>query len=108
MNFYQLTPDIPFSEIEKQSTARTQLIFKHSTRCIISSMALKRIQQCSFDKVDCWILDLLSYRDLSNGIADRYQIYHQSPQIIILKNGVSIANASHEGIDCEFIRLYEE
>lgn len=108
MRFSDLTPNNNLEEIERQSRASLQLIFKHSTRCIISSMALKRLKSCPEINADCWVLDLLSFRELSNTLANRYNIQHQSPQIIVLKDGVVIGNASHERIDADFILTFYE
>lgn len=76
------------------------LIFKHSTRCSISRMVLKQFEKKYNleEKMKLYFLDLLEYRTISNQIADRFNVVHQSPQILIIKNGISIYNASHESI----------
>jgi bacillithiol system protein YtxJ len=77
------------------------LLFKHSTRCSISSMALSRVEHAwSFepDQIEPWFLDLISHRDISHAIAERLGVPHQSPQAIIVRNGEVIYNASHSGI----------
>lgn len=76
------------------------LIFKHSTRCSISRMVLKQfeIKYNLEEKMKLYFLDLLEYRTISNQIADRFNVVHQSPQVLIIKNGISIYNASHESI----------
>jgi len=84
------------------------IIFKHSTRCSISRMALKQLES-EFDvagKVIPYFLDLLQYRDISNEITTVFQVVHQSPQIIVIKNGVAIYNASHEDIASEDVKQY--
>lgn len=76
-------------------------IFKHSTRCSISSMAWNRVQrEWKFDvsKVKLYYLDLLRHRDVSNKIAELTGIEHQSPQLIGIKNGKVIYDASHNMI----------
>ncbi len=76
-------------------------IFKHSTRCSISRMALKQFEN-EFDlegSVTPYYLDLLNHRDISNEIATRFQVYHQSPQLLLIKEGKSIYDASHSDID---------
>jgi bacillithiol system protein YtxJ len=102
MEFIDLLPETNLNEIETRSLTKTQVLLKHSTRCIVSSMALMRLRTCTND-ADCWVLDLLRYRELSNEIAQRYDIPHQSPQIIVLQKGKVVFNASHEQIDCEKI-----
>ena len=76
-------------------------LFKHSTRCPISSMAKSRIES-GWDKelssVPIYYLDLIKYRDISNYIADELNVRHQSPQLILIEGGKSIYNASHSAI----------
>ncbi len=77
------------------------LLFKHSTTCSISRMALKNFET-EFDlkdKIDTYFLDLLKHRTISNEIATQFDVIHQSPQIIFIKNGVVIYNTSHSDID---------
>lgn len=89
------------NEIIHLSTEKPVLIFKHSTRCSISRMVLKQFEN-EFDledKVVPYFLDLLENRAISNEIASRFGVQHQSPQIIVIKDGKAIYNASHESID---------
>ncbi|MBM3165330.1 MAG: bacillithiol system redox-active protein YtxJ [Bacteroidetes bacterium] len=102
MDFFDFSPSISLEDIEKRSEKRRQIILKHSTRCIISSMALRNLTQCDAE-ADCWVLDLLNHRELSNEISVRYQITHQSPQIILLHHGEVQLSASHEQITCELL-----
>ena len=83
------------------SFTRPQLIFKHSTRCSISRYVLSDfISHYSFstDELESHYLDLLNYREISNQIADQLEVIHQSPQILLIKNGKAVVYASHEGI----------
>lgn len=89
-------------EIEQRSFDSPQFIFKHSTRCIISRMALNRVKKSEVP-LDFWLLDLLSYREISNRITEQYQVVHQSPQVLVIKSGKAVAFASHENIDAEFL-----
>jgi len=89
-------------EIQRKSATKTQIIFKHSTRCGISSMVMNQfIKSYDFTEsdFDLYYLDLLSYRDVSNKIAETFQVYHQSPQILIIKNGITMAHKSHGDIN---------
>lgn len=89
-------------EIQKRSLSRTQVIFKYSTRCGISRMVLNQFTQnysLNKDDIDLYFLDLLSYRDVSNEVMYRFQVMHQSPQLLVLKNGVVVAHAAHSGIN---------
>ena len=89
------------NEIIVLSEQQPVLIFKHSTRCSISRMALKQFEN-EFnlqDKIAIYYLDLLEFRSISNEIASRFKIEHQSPQIVLIKNGAIIHDASHSDID---------
>ncbi|MCI5058550.1 MAG: bacillithiol system redox-active protein YtxJ [Flavobacteriales bacterium] len=76
-------------------------LFKHSTRCSISSMALNRIQRSiqDFDGISFYILDLLKHRDVSNAISEKLNVMHESPQVLIVKNGECVYHRSHNGIN---------
>jgi len=89
------------SEIEEHSISKTQLIFKHSTRCGISRMVMKQFED-DYDtslNIDLFYLDLLNYRDISNEIESKFQVVHESPQIIIIKNGIVVTQVSHGEIN---------
>lgn len=89
-------------EIIKNSYQKPQLLFKHSTRCGISSMVLRQFESnypFIDNEVDLFYLDLLSYRAISNEIAIRFGVYHESPQLLIVKNGQVIKHASHGTIN---------
>ena len=84
------------------SFKRPQLIFKHSTRCSISRFVLADFTAhftYSSDEFVAHYLDLLNYREISNEIADHFEVVHQSPQLLVVKNGKVVAHASHEGIN---------
>ncbi|HET6225149.1 MAG TPA: bacillithiol system redox-active protein YtxJ [Bacteroidia bacterium] len=103
MNWLSLTTEQQLEEIDKLSfepPLKGVLLFKHSTRCSISSMALNRLDRnlLPSDDLPSYLIDLLDYRSVSQQIADRYQIAHESPQVLIIKNGRCIYNASHSGI----------
>lgn len=92
------------SDLDKaisESSERKVAIFKHSTRCHISKMVLKNfereVQQNDGD-VSYYFLDLLQYRPISNRIESDLNVVHQSPQLIVLKDGKSINNMSHQSI----------
>jgi len=79
-----------------------QLIFKHSTRCSISRFVLAdftRHFSYTANEFGVYYLDILNYRAISNAIAERFEVQHQSPQLIVIKEGKEIAHASHEGIN---------
>ncbi|HEY6142469.1 MAG TPA: bacillithiol system redox-active protein YtxJ [Flavobacterium sp.] len=88
-------------ELVAFSEQKPAVIFKHSTRCSVSRFALKQFEN-EFDlkeEVDAYFLDLLEYRDISNEIANRFNVYHQSPQLLLIKEGKSVYDVSHDAID---------
>ena len=89
------------TEIEKRSKTKTQLVFKHSTRCGISRMVMNQfVSMYDLDiNADLYYLDLLNYREVSNEAGYKFQVLHQSPQLLIVRNGVAVAHASHGGIN---------
>ncbi len=104
MNWIDLKEENQIAEIDKISAQTPVLIFKHSTRCSISSSALSRLErQWKSELIDIktYYLDLLNFRSISNLLAQHYNIEHQSPQIILVKNGKSIHSASHQAIGFE-------
>ena len=101
INWIELNDLGQLNEIMDLSHEQPVVIFKHSTRCSISRMALKQFEN-EFDlegSVTPYYLDLLSHRDISNEIATRFEVYHQSPQLLLIKEGKSIYDASHSDID---------
>lgn len=105
MNWINLTEVNQLNEIDAKSEEKPQVIFKHSTRCSVSSFA-KRILTNEYsdeieNKADVYYLDLIAYREISNEIASRYNVIHESPQILVIQNGKCIYNASHSEVSFE-------
>jgi len=103
INWNELTDLGQLNEIIAISNEKPVAIFKHSTRCSVSRMALKQFENefDSSDKVTPYFLDLIAHRDISNEIANRFGVTHQSPQLILIKEGKAIYNVSHSDIDAE-------
>jgi bacillithiol system protein YtxJ len=103
MDWIQLNDISQLNEIVKASEDKPVLIFKHSTRCSISSSALNRVERSWSDKADKavtpYYLDLISYRDVSGQIAHKFDVEHQSPQVLLISKGKSIYDASHMDIN---------
>ena len=101
MNWIELTSISQVDSITEEHLTSTIVIFKHSTRCSISSMALSRLEK-SWDEskspINTYFLDLIQFRDVSNYIAEKFSIHHQSPQILLIKNGECTYEESHMGI----------
>ena len=108
MNWIELNNAQQLAEIKELSKARPQVIFKHSTRCSISRMALKQFEnEFNYeDKLAPYFLDLLEHRDISNEIATKFGVYHQSPQMIVIKDGKAVFNTSHSDIDAECLSKF--
>ncbi|MEY2868778.1 MAG: hypothetical protein RIR01_1241 [Bacteroidota bacterium] len=106
INWENLTDLNQLGEIIFNSNEKPAVIFKHSTRCSISRMALKQFENefALQDKVTPYFLDLLNYREISNEIANRFNVYHESPQILLIKDGQSVYDASHSDIDAERLK----
>lgn len=89
------------TEIEANSKSIPQVIFKHSTTCGISRMVLNMFTS-GYDlepgQMNFYFLDLHAHRDISNAIAEKFQVVHQSPQLLIIKNGVVVIHDSHGAI----------
>jgi bacillithiol system protein YtxJ len=94
---------------EQVSHEKTVLLFKHSTRCSISRFVVKQFEN-TFDisegTMEIYFLDLIEYRSISNEIASRFGVIHQSPQMIVLKNGKAVYDASHESIDTKSLEQF--
>ena len=103
----ELTSVEAFNESLNASPDKIKLYFKHSTRCSISSMALKGFER-SWDlttpEVELYFVDLIAHRDISNAIATTSHVEHQSPQVVIWRNGEVIYDASHHHIDAQEIQ----
>ncbi|GGB68251.1 thioredoxin family protein [Flavobacterium suaedae] len=98
----ELTQLQQLDTIAEESESTPVLIFKHSTRCSVSRMALRGFEnEYSLPEEDLklYFLDLIAYRNVSNEIASRFDVVHQSPQVILIKNGKAVYNESHSDID---------
>ena len=104
MNWNLLTTEEQLTEIRKKSAAIPQVIFKHSTRCSISTMAKNRLERSTIPEgMEFHYLDLIRYRELSNKIATEFDVYHESPQVLLIRNGECIFDESHNAISIDEI-----
>jgi len=105
LNWQELETNEQLQDLIKNSEEKPQLIFKHSTSCSISSMALNRFKNAwnkhHTDSVQVNYLDILRNRNISNEIADVFQIRHESPQLLLVKSGECIHDSSHLGISLD-------
>jgi bacillithiol system protein YtxJ len=105
MNWNKLEDISDIDKINNLSKEHKVLLFKHSTRCSISSSALNRLERNWKDedseKLSPYYLDLLKHRNVSNAIAELYAVEHQSPQVLVIKDGKCIYTETHYGISYE-------
>ncbi len=104
MNWIVLTEEKQLEEIKEKSRQQPIVIFKHSTRCSISSMAKSRLErEKPVDNIIFYFLDLIKHRGISNRIAMDFFVPHESPQVLLIKNGECTYEESHNGITMQDI-----
>jgi bacillithiol system protein YtxJ len=110
MNWNALTDEKQLAAIKDESNTQPILIFKHSTTCSISRATLDRLERNWKEEematLKPYFLDLLSYRSVSNQVAEVFAIEHQSPQVLIIANGKAIYNNSHFGIEYKNLKAF--
>lgn len=93
--------------IDRESEARPVAIFKHSTSCGISHHVKDGLMQAwdfAPDEIGVYYLDLLQYRPVSNAVMTHYGVQHQSPQLLLIKNGKAVYHASHQAVSVPELR----
>ncbi|MEY3742664.1 MAG: bacillithiol system redox-active protein YtxJ [Flavobacteriia bacterium] len=106
MSWKNISEPTHWQELLSASQIAPQLVFKHSTRCSISSMVLNRFESSALfqhNAIDSWYLDLIAFRDLSNLVATDTQVWHESPQCIVIDKNKVIYAESHGSIDAKAI-----
>ena len=104
MNWIDITNPAQLEIIREKSKTKPQLIFKHSTRCSISSVAKSRLERGTAPAdIDFYYLDLIKHRDISAKVAEVFAVYHESPQVLLIKNGECVYDESHSGISMDDI-----
>lgn len=110
MNWNKISDLTILEQIKAESAKNPVLIFKHSTTCSISATAFNRIErnydQAKVGDLKPYYLDLLNHRNISAAIATEFEVEHESPQILIIKNGKAVFNASH--FEINFNDIIEE
>lgn len=107
LEWNDLTDWKQLDEIVAESENAPVVIFKHSTRCAISRMALKGFESgysLPRARAKMYFLDLLRHRDISNAIAERFGVYHESPQLLLIQKGKVIYHTSHSDISAEAVQ----
>ena len=106
MNWNTLTSEDQLKTIAQESEEQPVLIFKHSTTCSISATAKNRLERqwnLPQEKVKTYYLDLHAYRPISNKVAEEFGVRHESPQVLLIKNGACVYHSSHLGINVNAI-----
>lgn len=107
MEWNELTEIKQLDDIIQESAEMPAIVFKHSTRCAISRMALRNFEgeyNIEGGKAKPYFLDLLEHRDISNEIAKIFHVEHQSPQLLVIKDGVVVYHTSHQDIDAGVVK----
>lgn len=103
MNWIDLKEQAQIEAIKEESKKQPVLIFKHGTRCSISRAALDRLERNWKPEIKTYFLDLLSYRNISNQIAEYFGVEHESPQVLVVKDGKPVYVRSHLSISADEI-----
>jgi bacillithiol system protein YtxJ len=108
MNWHPLTSAEQLDTVIEESKSTPVVIFKHSTACSISSTAKSRLERqwagAGVDHIKPYYLDLLRYRPVSNEIAEVFQVQHQSPQLLLIQDGMCTHDASHLSISIDSVK----
>jgi bacillithiol system protein YtxJ len=110
VNWSSLTREDQIQDIIEESKQNPVIIFKHSTSCSISATAKGRLErqwsEGDLKAVKPYYLDLLAYRPISNLVARTFDIEHESPQLLLIRNGACVYDASHLGIRLEEVKKH--
>jgi bacillithiol system protein YtxJ len=107
MNWIPLINEDQLEEIVQLSATKSTLIFKHSTRCSISTTALSRLERAwDSELTPAFYLDLIAFRPISSAISEKFSIEHQSPQVLVINQGKCVYSASHWDISMDEIKPF--
>ncbi|MBN8857666.1 MAG: bacillithiol system redox-active protein YtxJ [Sphingobacteriales bacterium] len=99
MEWKKLTSEVQWSEILERSYQKPQVIYKHSPRCSISSVVKSRLERSNMGSdIDFYFLDVIADRGLSRAIAEDMRVVHESPQVLLIRDGSCVYNESHSAI----------
>ena len=104
MNWITIQDENQLEEIKKKSKIRPQVIYKHSVRCGVSSVVKSRLEKAKLPTdIDYYYLDIIHFRSISNKIAEEFRVYHESPQVLLIRDGQCVYEESHMGITAQEI-----
>jgi bacillithiol system protein YtxJ len=99
MHWIHLTDEDQLQNIVVRSGEKPQVIFKYSQRCFLSDVVFKRLQKdCCPEQIDFYFLDIIAYRKISDKISQLFRVKHESPQILLIKDGDCVFDESHSEI----------
>ena len=107
IHWIPLQSEAEVEQLKERSRTIPCLIFKHSTRCNVSSIAKYRLEsdwKFGANEVEAYFLDLLKHRTASAFIADTFEVWHESPQVLLIINGECVYDASHLSIRVEELK----
>ena len=109
MEWNALRSEDQVGKLHEESRKYPILIFKYSNRCSLSRVVLDRLERSwkpdQSNEMKAYFLDLISYRSISDMVSSYYNVPHESPQVLVVKNGNAIYDESHFGIS--FDRIVE-
>ena len=104
MNWITIQDENQLEEIKEKSKIRPQVIYKHSVRCGVSSVVKSRLEKAKLPTdIDYYYLDIIHFRSISNKIAEEFRVYHDSPQVLLIRDGQCVYEESHMGITAQDI-----
>lgn len=109
LSWEDLQDSTQLDTIKELSFTKPVIIYKHSTRCGISSMILSRLERSydlEQDVLKCYFLDIIRYRSVSNLVAETFNVRHESPQLLLIIEGKAVYNTSHGGISMEGLKQH--
>ena len=109
VNWINLTNLDEITDIKTLSISESIFIFKHSTRCGISRIVKKQFEKLLLqnkNNIKVYYLDLLKYRNVSDAVSDIFQVKHESPQLLIIRNEEAVKHVSHYDITTISINKY--
>lgn len=99
MNWIKLTEESQLDQIREESKDQPVMIFKHSITCSTSNMVVNRLERSwnekEMENVQIYLLELQNYRQISNAIAEQFAVRHESPQVLIIRDGKAVYSRSH-------------
>ena len=104
MTWHPLTHIEQLPELLAKSANTPPMLYKHSTRCSISQVGKNRLEkEQAPSEIDFHFLDLIAYRSVSNAIAEQFDVHHESPQVLVIRNGACVYDDSHMAINMDDI-----